>query len=198
MLNDFYLSDQRGSSTSQINSKRMQQLAQARPPLSADAFKEILVAHELFLATGGSGGQWRVFITSGTVYGIYTQVEQSSLPQGKQALFDMLHLDKGIDLQELSLPYSSWCGCWARGQDFSDANLVGALLCDANLERAIFADANLSGADFSRANLRHASFMNANLVGADFENTDLTGADFTGAIIDKARFPGAVLHGVRR
>jgi hypothetical protein len=198
MLKDFYLSDQRGSNISQINSKRMQLLAQNKPAITSDALYDIIKAHELFLATGGSGGQWRVFITSGTVYGIYTQIEQNTAPEGKQAIFDMLHFDLHTDLQELSLPYSSWCGCYAKGQDFSDINLGGALLCDALLERTIFADANLAHADFSRANLRHASFMNANLVHADFENADLTGADFTGAIIDNARFPGAILHGIRR
>jgi uncharacterized protein YjbI with pentapeptide repeats len=198
MLEDFELHDTKGSDRSRINTREMQQAAQKRSPLTVSDLRAMSSQHELFLATGGSGGRWKIFTTGGVVWGVYQLETVNGQPLGKQAAFDMQHLSKDLALQEAQLPYSSWVGCYGRQLDWSDANLTGALFCDANLERSLFPDAQLQGADFSRANLRYVSFMNANLEGADFENADLAGADFRGALLKGARFPSANLHNIKR
>lgn len=196
MYEDFYLSNQKGSDCSHIQSHVMQDYAKRAEPLTQAQFNDIIEAHHEFLASGGGGGIWHLFTVSGTVFGVYQHKLTDT--RGKQAQLDMRHLSAALALPELDLPYSSWCGCYAKGLDWSDANLEASIFCDAYLERCIFADAHLANVDFSRANLRYASFMNANLTHADFENCDLTGADFTGAILKGAKFPGAKLAGIKR
>jgi uncharacterized protein YjbI with pentapeptide repeats len=195
MYNNFYLSEQKGSDCSHINSTEMQQFAQNSIPISTEEFRNIVMEHHLFLASGGMGGSWRMLSVTGTVIGVYAS--RISDTQGRQAHLDMKNLSL-LGLQEVDLPFSSWVGAFARYQDFSDADLHSSIFCDAFLANCIFADANLEKVDFSRAHLRKVSFMNANLKNADFENCDLTGADFRGAILDGAIFKGAILEGVWR
>jgi uncharacterized protein YjbI with pentapeptide repeats len=192
---EFPLANQAGASTSGYKTKAMQEAAFAKAPLSQAEFDLMLREHDAFLASGGAGGSWQLLMINGQVFGTY---KSSGQTKGKQAIFDLLHFDQDLDLQELPLPYSSWCGAWLKYQNFSDSDLEGSLFVDAMLEKTIFADANLKGVDFSRANLKGASFMNANLSGADFENCDLRDTDFRGANLEGARFPGALLKNIRR
>lgn len=192
---DFPLANQPGASTNGYKTKEMQNAAFAKPPLAQAAFDAMLREHDAFLASGGAGGNWQLLMINGQVFGTYKTNAQT---RGKQAIFDLLHFDQDLDLQELPLPYSSWCGAWLKYHNFSDSDLEGSLFVDAMLEKTIFADANLKGVDFSRANLKGASFMNANLSGADFENCDLRDTDFRGANLEGARFPGAKLENIKR
>ena len=189
----FPLADQPARPTPQVQTSAMQQKAAQQTPIASDAWQNLVAAHHTFLEAGGRGGQWSIVVLQGRTLGIYQSEHQGA---GQQALLDLQRLDKGIDLQGLYLPYSSWCGASLKGRDWSDADLTGSLLVDAQLERAIFAEANLENVDFSRANLRGASFVNANLTGADFEGCDLTGADFRGAVLLGSRFKGAHLNRV--
>lgn len=194
-IQDFPLADQPGSPTDHIHTKRMQDRAKGVVALEQKQMYEIIRKHIEFLNSGGIGGRWQMISLRNFVCGIYQGAQGT---KGEQAILDMQHLPHELDLLELQLPYSSWCGVYARYQDFSDADLTGSLFSDAMLEKTIFADANLQNVDFSRASLRGASFMNANLRGADFENADLTDADFRGAILEGARFPGAILKRILR
>lgn len=191
----FPLANQPGAATTGINTKGMQDRALNAAPVTQAELEQMLREHSEFLVSGGAGGSWQTLMLGGMIIGAYKGGNNS---RGKQAIFDMKFFPQELDLQELQLPYSSWCGAWLKYQNFSDSDLEGALLTDAMLEKTIFADCNLKGVDFSRANLKAVSFMNANLQGADFENCDLTDADFRGANLDGARFPGAVLKHVKR
>ena len=153
----------------------------------------MVIAHQDFLDSGGLGGKWQLIAIQGQALGVYKSKEYE---RGTQAILDMKKMDHSLELQELFLPYSSWCGVYAKAQDFSDVDLTGSLLTDANLESAIFAEANLENVDFSRSNLKKASFVNANLRGADFENCNLIGADFRGAILEGSQFRGAILKDI--
>lgn len=196
-MDDFYLAHQKGADIQHIQTEQMQTFARDRSnPLTIYELTEIIAAHQLFLASGGGGGTWKLYTVTGTVFGVYVHPQKNH--KGRQAHLDMKRLDMDLSLQELDLPYASFCGAYIKRQDLSDAMLLGSIFCDAYLEGCIFADANISRCDFSRANLRYASFMNANLTYSDFENCDLTGADFRGALLEGARFPGAILNGVKR
>ena len=81
-----------------------------------------------------------------------------------------------------------------RGEDLSDGNLAGFVLCRADFRDATIARADLTGADLTRArlngaSLRDAILVEANLTDADLTGADLTGADLTGAILDGAAMP---------
>ena len=86
--------------------------------------------------------------------------------------------------------------CNLNGQNFTKADLAGAIVpqssfnganfTDANLTLAIFQDADLSGANFSRANLQRAA-----LYGAKLSGTNLTGANLTQAKLVYAKLKGA-------
>ena len=193
LVQQFPLADHLGSNTKHIETIKMQHKALATAPLSAQQFQSIIQNHQDFIQSGGAGGQWNIFVVKGQSLGIYKGAKAS---KGQQAILDLQQIHPHLETQELHLPYSSWCGVYAKDQDFSDATLTGSLLTDANLEQAIFADANLENVDFSRANLKKASFMNANLRGADFENCNLRGADFRGALLEGSQFRGAILEGV--
>lgn len=176
-----------------IKTRKMQEKAYYEGTLSAQELTEIVAAHQDFLDSGGLGGEWQLIAIQGQALGVYKGKEYQ---RGTQAILDMKRMDHKLELQELFLPYSSWCGVYAKAQDFSDVNLTGSLLTDANLENAIFAEANLENVDFSRSNLKKASFVNANLRGADFENCNLLGADFRGAVLEGSQFRGAILKDV--
>lgn len=193
LAQQFPLADQLPQAQPAVKTKKMQQKAIAQSIPSKEEWEELVAAHQLFLETGGTEGKWSLINMQGRAMGIY---QCPVACEGKQAVLDLQRLDKGLELQELYLPYSSWCGVYAKGQDWSDANLTGSLMTDAQLEQGIFAETNLENVDFSRSNLRGASFMNANLVGADFENCDLTGADFRGSKRTGASFRGAVLKNI--
>lgn len=194
-VQEFPLADQAGSSSTSIDTKGMQHRAQRSTALTQEEVEEIMHEHFEFLNSGGIGGRWQSMLIKNIVFGVYLGTKSE---RGRQAILDMRKIPQNVDLQELQLPYSSWCGVYARYQDFSDADLTGSLMTDANLEKTIFVDANLENVDFSRANLRGTSFMNANLRGVDFENCDLTDSDFRGALLEGTRFPGAILKGVQR
>lgn len=194
LLKDIFpLSDNKGNSTSQLNTSLIQQMAFSNKPLTKTQFNAMLKKHHLFLASGGAGGKWQTVHVSGLVLGIYTGTKHK---EGEQAALDRKHIPSRLDMIGKDLPFANFCGCYAKRVDFSEADLSYSLFTDSNLEECIFADSNLTGVDFSRANLKNASFMNANLQGADFENCDLTGADFTGALLEGSRFPGAILKNV--
>ena len=188
----FPLADQTARPVS-IKTRKMQEKAYHEGSLSAEELAEMVAAHQDFLNSGGLGGEWQLIAIQGQALGIYKNKEYE---RGAQAILDMKKIDHNLELQELFLPYSSWCGVYAKAQDFSDVDLTGSLLTDANLEGAIFAEANLENVDFSRSNLKKVSFVNANLRGADFENCNLVGADFRGAILEGSQFRGAVLKDI--
>ncbi|MCP4442498.1 MAG: pentapeptide repeat-containing protein [Aureispira sp.] len=194
-VQEFPLADQPGTQQKNIDTRGMQDRAQRSEVMTQEAIEKMIHEHFEFLNSGGIGGRWQSMLIKNVVFGVYLGAKSE---RGRQAILDMQKIPQNVDLQEAQLPYSSWCGVYARYQDFSDADLTGSLMTDANLEKTIFVDANLENVDFSRANLRGASFMNANLRGADFENCDLTDTDFRGAILEGARFPGAKLKGVLR
>lgn len=195
LTQDFPLADQMSTLVSHIKTRKMQEKAYLKGNLTKEEFQATIAAHQDFLDSGGIGGLWQVIAIKGQALGIY---KGKASKKGTQAILDMKRFHHELEIQELYLPYSSWCGVYAKGQDFSDVDLTGSLLTDSNLERAIFADANLENVDFSRSNLKGASFMNANLRGADFENCNLVGADFRGAILVGSQFKGAVLKDVLR
>lgn len=194
LAQQFPLADQLPQAQPQVKTKKMQQRAVGQIPITTADWTTIVEGHHLFLETGGTQGQWKIIAVQGRAMGVY---QCPVACEGQQAVLDMQRLDKGLEFQELYLPYSSWCGVYAKGQDWSDANLTGSLMTDAKLEQAIFAETNLENVDFSRSNLRGASFMNANLTGVDFENCDLTGADFRGSKRTGACFRGALLKNIR-
>lgn len=190
-------SNREGANVTNINTVAIQQKAAKKTPPTQEELEEITEKHHQFLSTGGAGGKWKTFHLSGQglVFGVYTEAQSD---QGEQANFEQKRLTAPyLDTIKLLLPFCNFCGMYAKGQDFSEADLSYSLLADAMLENAIFADANLEYVDFSRANLQNVSFMNANLKGVDFENCDLTGADFRGANWKGARFPGAILKNVK-
>lgn len=190
----FPFSDTSGADVSSIKTRKMQKVAESKPTLRLEEIKSMISQHHQFLSTGGVGGNWQTLLLQGMVIGIYVGVDASS---GIQAVFEKQHIASDIDLQEVVLPFTNFCGVFCKNQDFSEANLSHCLFTDAYLENTIFADANLQNSDFSRANLRNVSFMNADLRGADFENCDLSNADFRGAYLENSKFPGATLKGVR-
>ncbi len=190
----FPMSDAPGASVAGLKTLQMQQNAELRPPMKGSELKGILEKHHRFLSTGGAGGKWETVHVSGLVLGIYTGAKAR---EGEQANLDRKHIPDTLELTGIPLPFANFCGCFAKGVDFSEADLSSSLFTDSMLENSNFGEANLDGVDFSRANLRNACFMNANLTGTDFENCDLTGADFTGAILTDSRFPGADLTGVK-
>jgi uncharacterized protein YjbI with pentapeptide repeats len=192
---DFPLSEQKGSASQHINTILMQEMAERSEPVQADKLAQILEKHNEFLSDGYGGGSWQTVLVGGLVLGIYTQKYDE---KNRQADFSRKHIPADLDLREIVLPYSNFCGVFMKNQDLSEANLEGCLFTDALLSHTIFAEANLEGCDFSRANLVGANFMNANLRGTDFENCDLTGADFRGADLTDARFPGAILDKIFR
>ena len=73
-------------------------------------------------------------------------------------------------------------------QDFSDADLSGAVL-----EEADFLEANLEGADLSGAYLKGARLMGANLEGADLSGANLKEADLSFANVQRVNLKGAKL-----
>ncbi|AFC26164.1 pentapeptide repeat-containing protein [Saprospira grandis] len=193
---EFPLAGQAASDCSTIKSAAMRQRAEQSPAIEEEEWQRILLAHQDFLRAGGAGGQWKMMQLMGQVFGAYQLGRE--LSKGQQAILDMRRLSAELDLEELQMPYASFCGAWLKYLNFSEAQLQFSLFTDAMLEKAIFAEAQLAGSDFSRACLRGASFVNANLQGADFELADLRGVDFRGAILTDARFPGAQLEGVLR
>lgn len=194
ILQHFPLSGTLGADTSNVKTKQMQKVAKLKTPLTLLEIKKIIEDHHQFLSTGGVGGKWERLLFSGIVFGVYVGANAAS---GTQAALEQRHIPSNIDLQEIVLPFSNFCGVFCRNQDFSDANLSYCLMTDANFENAIFADTNLQNTDFSRSNLRNVSFMNADLRGVDFENCDLTNADFRGAFLENSRFPGAILDNIK-
>ncbi len=189
----FPKADQAGASVKGINTQQMGQKSAAAKSLQQEDVFQMMEQHHLFLQSGGAGGQWKTFHINGLVFGVYMTKKGT---KGEQASFEYKKLGSGLDLQEIQLPFASFCGANIKHQDFSDADLSYCLFTDANLEGTVFTGAELQETDFSRANLKGASFVNAHLKNTDFENCNLKNADFTGAIIDGAQFPGANLEGV--
>jgi hypothetical protein len=167
-------------------------------PIAAEQLAAVLAQHRAFLDAGGGGGRWETLVTTadyeiGVVFGVYVGPKPAA---GAQARLAHQRLE-GVDLRGLNLPYADLCGCVARGQDLSDANLSGSLIIDGDFSHSSFRAANLAHADLSRTDLRDCDFGGADLTGADLEKADLTGADLRGARLDGARWPGAVLDSVR-
>ena len=84
--------------------------------------------------------------------------------------------------------------------DFSDADLIhavlrGAVLSDADLSRADLSGAVLSGADLSGADLSGAVLSGADLSGADLRGAILRGAVLIHAVLNGADLSGADLRG---
>lgn len=195
LAQEFPLADQQGCSTMRIKTQKMQEKAYKDGLLKREEWEKMVLEHQNFLSSGGIGGEWQLIAIRGRALGIY---KGSYSKGGEQAILDLRLLEENIPLKQLYLPYSSWCGAYAKGQNFSYANLTGSLLTDANLEGVVFEGALLEQVDFSRSNLKGANFVNANLSGADFENCNLTEADFRGAVLEGCQFRGAVLKGIKR
>ena len=183
-----------GSITQHIATQKMQLKAYENTPLSITQFNTIIHEHNAFLNSGGAGGTWQVLIVGGRTFGVY---KNKPFEKGQQATFDLQQINQTLPLIGIELPYSSWCGCYAKAQDFSHAILTGSLITDAQLEHSDFSNAILKNVDFSRSNLTNANFSNANVQGADFENAILTNANFKGALLNGSQFKGAILDGVK-
>ena len=189
----FPFSEQKGTSTGNINKKRMIQIAKESFLVSSVQVKKILEKHNDFLMSGGAGGNWKTILIDGLVVGLYEGKEPD---EGEQANFERMNISKHSFENEV-LPFANFCGSYARAGKFQNADLSYGLFTDAYLEQADFRNANLKNVDFSRADLRNADFRQSNLTGVDFENCDLTGADFRDTNFQNARFPGAVLNHVK-
>jgi len=187
------MADHIGSTTQHIATQKMQVKAYNNIPLSPSDLKNIVLEHQQFLNTGGAGGTWQVLIVGSRTFGVY---KNKLHDQGQQATLDLQHINALLPTKGLQLPYSSWCGCYAKEQNFSQTVLTGSLMTDAHLEGADFSNAILKQVDFSRSILTKANFSKADLRGADFENCILTEANFTGAILDGSQFKGAILKDV--
>jgi uncharacterized protein YjbI with pentapeptide repeats len=168
-------------------------------PIPEEVFALIRAQHREFIASGGGGGHWETFVTSGgtetgIVLGVYVG-QQNQEATGAQAQLSHKRLE-GLDLRGLELPYADLCGVSCRAQDLSGANLAGSLVTDSDFEGSSLRGANLAGADFSRANLRGCDLREADLTRTDLENADLTGADLRDAKLNKTRLHGVLMPGV--
>jgi len=183
-----------GTDSSMINKARIQQLTLQNAPLTIHRIEAIIQNHLYFLENGGAGGQWKMIHIKGIAIALYFGAD---VAKGVQASFELQQLPKGVNLREVILPFSNFCGSRIEQANFQAANLSYSIFTDVLVKNTSFRDANLAHTDFSRGNLANADFTNANLVGADFENCNLSGANFKGANLNKARFPGAILTNVR-
>ena len=190
----FPLSNEKGSDQSSINKPLIRQLALKKQPLSNNKIQRLVSEHHKFLASGGAGGKWKTILLKGLVFGIYDGVKAM---EGNQANFEHAHILPDCIFNDLSLPFSNWCGAFADNLNGIGIELSYSLLSDASLVGANFSKSRLCNADFSRADLRGANFQGADCASVDFENCDLRGADFRGARLPNARFPGADLRMVR-
>ena len=182
-----------GTDSSMINKARIQQLTLQNAPLSILYIKGVIKKHLCFLQNGGAGGKWKTVHIKGIVIALYFGEDVTS---GAQASFELQQLPKGINLQEVVLPFSNFCGSRIERANFQSANLSYSVFTDVAAQNANLSNANLEYTDFTRGDLENTDFTNANLVGADFENCNLKGANFRGANLNGARFPGATLTNV--
>jgi len=188
------MSDKKGTHDPSINSQANRHLAAKSKPLTQAMLAKIISDHHEFLKNGGAGGKWKTILLQGCVFGIYDGPE---IKKGQPASFEHRYINATLDLSEIALPFSNWCGVSAKNLKACGIELSHALLTDAHLTNANFHQARLCNVDFSRSNLRGANFREADCAGADFENCDLRGADFRGTRLTGARFPGAYLDGVK-
>ncbi len=174
---------------SKIDYKLMFAIAEDTP-LSQGELDAIAKTHAAFIASGGGGGTWETFVTSGMVFALYCG------PAGNEAELRYKKIE-GIALRGLVLPYSEWIGSLCRGQDLTGADLTGSVLVDADFTGTSFRDAKLSRTDFSRSKLVGCDFSGADLSRADLENADLSYADLRGARLDGIKTPGTIIVGAR-
>lgn len=182
-----------GTDSSMINKARIQQLILQNAPLTIHRIEAIIQNHLCFLENGGAGGQWKTIHIKGIVLALYFGAD---VTKGAQANFELQQLPKGVNLSEVILPFSNFCGSRIEQANFQAANLSYCIFTDVLAKNTSFRNANLAHTDFSRGNLENADFTNANLAGADFENCNLKGANFQGADLNNARFPGTILTNV--
>ncbi|MHB0876193.1 MAG: pentapeptide repeat-containing protein [Anaerolineae bacterium] len=168
-------------------------------PLPAEEFASILAQHAEFLASGGGGGQWSTFVTSGgadtgIVLGVYQA--PSGERRGAQASLSHKRLD-GADLRGAQLSYADLVGVTCRDQNLDGADLQGSLMVDGDFSGSSFHRANLRRVDLSRSDLVGCDLREADLRNADLENVDLSNSDLTGAKVAGAKLAGARMDGVR-
>nr|MDO8111692.1 pentapeptide repeat-containing protein [Candidatus Sigynarchaeota archaeon] len=189
----FPLSSEPGAIVKDIDESLMHYIASGHKPVTLEKWNSNLRDHELFLNSGGSGGIWQTFSTSGLVIGVYLKVKGL---KGKQADFMEEKLTSNLPLKGAKLRYANLLGVVAEGLDFEGADLTGSLITDALLAKSSFKKAILQKVDLSRSDLQGCIFQGADLREADLENCNLEGADFTDTILTGSRFPGANLKDV--
>jgi len=146
-------------------------------PMSLDAIKAVLLAHE----------RWRF----GVAAGVRADLGGADLRGANLRGVDLVGANlRGANLRGADLGDANLVDADLRGADLGGANLRGANLGDANL-----VDADLRGADLRGANLGDADLGDANLVDADLRGADLMGADLGGANLVFANLSGANLRG---
>ncbi|MDP1828919.1 MAG: pentapeptide repeat-containing protein [Archangium sp.] len=177
-----------------MNHELIRSLTKNAAALEGAALAEAVAAHELFVKSGGAGGDWQTLEAAGMPLCMY----DGAADEGTQLVMRLKRLGPGASLEGKNLSSADFSGCTCEGARFGKAQLDGSVAIDSFFDGADFSGASLQKVDFSRASLKGCSFRGANLRGADFENADLTGADFTGAVLVGSRFPGAILEGVKR
>ena len=176
-----------------MNRELIHSLAESNLPLSAEAVKETIAEHLIFLDTGGRGGQFTRLEVSGMPLNVYSETADA----GTQLELRMKKLAMGTDLSNADLSNCDLSGVIAEGVNFSGAKMDGSILTDGFFRGANFDGVSLRDVDMTGADFRNASFKGADLKGADFEICDCEGADFRGAKIANALFTGANLTGIR-
>ncbi len=121
--------------------------------------KEILVAHDKWLESGGTQGR-------------IADLQEADLREA-----DL----QGANLQEAILQGAKLKRADLRGADLQGATLQGANLERANLERANLHRANLQEANFEGANLLQADLQNTDLQDTVLREADLQDADLSDA-----------------
>ena len=94
------------------------------------------------------------------------------------------------DFHGQDLANTSFAGAVARGADFRDAVLHGAILtqgafAEADFRGADLSDALMDRADFANTDLRNAILTGIIASGSSFSNAQIEGADFSDALLDR-------------
>ena len=94
------------------------------------------------------------------------------------------------DFHSQDLANASFAGAVARGADFRDAVLHGAILtqgafAEADFRGADLSDALMDRADFANTDLRNAVLTGIIASGSSFSNAQIEGADFSDALLDR-------------
>jgi len=114
-----------GTDSSMINKVRIRQLTLQNVPLSIPSIERIIKNHLCFLQNGGAGGKWKTIHIKGIVIALYFGEDVTT---GEQANFELQQLPEGVNLEEVVLPFSNFCGSRIERANFQAANLSYSIL----------------------------------------------------------------------